>query len=103
MRGHDRRRYLVFEVMSEIELDKYKLLNAIWDSVHSLYGDIGTSESKLWLIKYDKNGRGVLRCTHRKSEAIRAALACIHSVNGVQIAITVIGISGTIKGAARIA
>jgi len=103
MRRRDRRRYLVFEVMSEIEVDKYKLLNAIWNSMYSLYGDIGTSESKLWLVKYDKLGIGILRCAHSKVEEVRAALACIHSVNGAMVGIRVIGTSGTIKAASRIA
>lgn len=92
----------MFEVLSEIGIDKHRLLNAIWDSVYSLYGDIGTSESKLWLIRYDKKGIGILRCTHTKVEEVRAALACVHSVNGAGIGISVIGVSGTIKGASRV-
>ncbi len=99
----DRRRYLVFNVLSEIAVDKYKLLNAIWESVYSLYGDVGTSEIKPWLIKYDKTGIGMVRCTHRKVDELRAALACVHSVGGAKVGIRVIGISGTIKCAYRIA
>jgi ribonuclease P/MRP protein subunit POP5 len=104
-----RRRYIVFEVISEREIDKKALLKEIWDSIYSLYGALGASESKLWLIEYDKTkdtdidkGKGILRCAHDKVEEVRAALACIHSVNEARVGIRVIGISGTIKGATRL-
>jgi len=105
----ERRRYIVFEVMSEREIDKRELLKEIWNSVYSLYGDVGASKSKIWLIGYDEKkgtdigiGRGILRCAHDKVEEVRAALACIHSVNDARVGIRVIGISGTIKGATRL-
>jgi ribonuclease P/MRP protein subunit POP5 len=109
----ERRRYLAFELISEREIDKRELLKEIRDSIYSLYGDTGASESKMWLIEYSKNedadggtdrcrGVGILRCAHNKVEEVRAALACIHSASGVRLGIRVIGISGTIKGATRL-
>jgi len=78
-------------------------LKEIWDSLYSLYGDVGASESKVWLIEYHKRedtncGVGILRCAHNKVEEVRASLACIHSINDARIGIRVIKISGTIKG-----
>ncbi len=109
----ERRRYLAFELISEREIDKRELLKEIRDSVYSLYGDTGASESKMWLIEYGKKedadggtdrcrSVGILRCAHNKVEEVRAALACIHSASGVRLGIRVIGISGTIKGATRL-
>jgi ribonuclease P/MRP protein subunit POP5 len=99
----ERRRYLLFEVTSERELDKRELLKEIWDSIYSLYGDVGASESKLWLIAYhvrENTNRsvGILRCAHDRVDEVRASLACIHSVNGARAGIRVIKTSGTIKG-----
>jgi ribonuclease P/MRP protein subunit POP5 len=101
----ERRRYLRFEVMSEREINKRELLKEIWDSMYSLYGDVGASESKLWLIDYherDGTGRsrsvGILRCAHDRVDEVRAALACINSVNDARAGIRVIKTSGTIKG-----
>ncbi len=91
----------MFELISEREIDKKSLLKEIWDSVYSLYGDAGASESRIWLMGYD-GGEGILRCAHDKVEEVRAALACIHSVNEARVGIRVIGISGTIKGATRL-
>jgi ribonuclease P/MRP protein subunit POP5 len=107
----ERKRYLLFEVISKREIDKRELLKEIWDSTYSLYGDVGTSESRIWLIGYDQKkdadtgadvGVGILRCAHDKVEEVRAALACIHSVNEARVGIRVVGISGTIKGATRL-
>lgn len=107
----ERRRYLLFEVLGERELDKRELMKEIWNSMYSLYGDVGASESKLWLISYRENeshnegeatcGMGVLRCAHDKVEEVRASLACIHSVNGARVGIRVIRTSGSIKGASK--
>ncbi len=106
----ERRRYLLFEVLCEREIDKRELLKEIWDSLYSLYGDVGASESKVWLIEYHKRedtnsssgGVGILRCAHDKVEEVRASLACIHSINDARIGIRVIKISGTIKGVTRL-
>jgi ribonuclease P/MRP protein subunit POP5 len=101
----ERRRYLLFEVFSERAIDKRELLKELWDSLYSLYGDLGASESKVWLIDYQTtegatSGRGILRCAHHKVEEVRASLACIHAVNDVRVGIRVIRTSGTIKGLA---
>ncbi len=100
----ERKRYLLFEVLGEQEVNKKELLKEIWDSMYSLYGDVGASESKLWLIEYHKReettgGVGILRCAHDKVDEVRASLACIHSVNGARVSIRVLRTSGTIKGA----
>jgi len=107
----ERRRYLRFEVIGEREIDKRELMKEIWNSLYSLYGDVGVSESKLWLIDYRgeedcevgdaKCGLGVLRCAHDKVEEVRASLACIHSVNDARVGIRVVRTSGSIKGASR--
>ena len=108
----ERRRYLRFTVIGEREIDKRELMKEIWNSIYSLYGDVGASECKLWLIEYrsstegrnevgQSSGSGILRCAHNKVEEVRASLACIHSVNGARVGIRVIRTSGSIKGVSR--
>ena len=111
----DRKRYLVFELLSEREIREKGLLKEIRNAIFSLYGDVGASECRMRLIEYRKEegrkegakesteiGRGILRCAHGKAEEVRAALASIYSLDGVRVSIRVIGISGTIKGAMRL-
>ncbi|HDN68392.1 ribonuclease P [ANME-1 cluster archaeon ex4572_4] len=103
----ERKRYLVFEVRSEWrgerEEEKREVLREIWNSVYSLHGEVGASESNIWLINYAA-GVGILRCAHNRVEEVRAALACVHSLNdAAKVGIRVLGVSGTIKGAKRLA
>ncbi len=90
------------KIKDEDGISERELLRAIWDALYSLYGDIGVSECGIWLIDYDeKRGVGILRCTHTKVEAVRAALACIHMINGRRTCIRGVVTSGTIKAARR--
>jgi len=102
----ERRRYLLFEMIGEREIDKRDLMKELWDSIHSLYGDVGASEFKLQLNRYHtREGThrvvGILRCAHDKVEEVRASLACIHSITDARVGIRVIKTSGTIRGATR--
>jgi RNase P/RNase MRP subunit POP5 len=102
----ERRRYLRFELLCERPIDKRDVLKEIWDSLYALYGDLGASESKLWLIDYHPSedgtrGVGILRCAHDRVEEVRAALACIHAIDTASIGIRVVKTSGTIKGASK--
>jgi ribonuclease P/MRP protein subunit POP5 len=102
----ERRRYLLFEMVCEREIDKRDFLKELGDSIHSLYGDVGASKIKLRLIKYHTREDthavvGILRCAHDKVEEVRASLACIHSITDARVGIRVIKTSGTIRGATR--
>lgn len=94
-------------MISEREIDKRDLMIALWDSIHSLYGDVGASEIKLRLISYHtREGAhrvvGILRCAHDKVEEVRASLACIHSIAEARVGIRVMKTSGTIRAASRL-
>lgn len=94
----ERKRYIVFEVISEKDVSKNDLLAAIRSAETTLFGDIGSSLSRLRLISFD--GRfGLLRCAHTRIEESRAALATVYSINRTRAAIRVLGVSGTIKAA----
>lgn len=45
-------RYLVLDIKSEIKISKDELVSAIWYSCLRLYGEIGTSDFNLWLMKF---------------------------------------------------
>lgn len=94
----DKKRYMAFEVTSEQAITRQQLINEIFNSVHSLFGDTGCSEVAPALMSFE--GRyGILRCAREKTRQVRAALACINNVKGIRVSIAVLGISGTIKGA----
>jgi ribonuclease P/MRP protein subunit POP5 len=132
-------RYLVLDIKSEIKISKDELVSAIWYACLRLYGEIGTSDFNLWLMKfydisnysskhykidnninnnkvniYNNNNNNnnftnyeeepsyyhfkvVLRCKRGCEDKVRGSLALLSNYNNSKIAITTIGISGTIS------
>ena len=105
-------RYLTLDIKSEDKLDKDKLVSAIWYASLRLYGEIETSAFNLWLMRfYDlsnnnspKNNndldyyhfKAILRCQRGYEDKVRGSLALLANYNNKKIAISTIGISGTI-------
>ncbi len=94
----NKKRYIAFEVTSEQTITRSELIHEILSSICSLFGDTGASELNAALLSYE--GRyGIIRCAREKTTEARAALACINKIRGARVSISVLGISGTIKGA----
>lgn len=94
------RRYIAFQVLSEDKIIYSDLSNAIWHSILNFLGEMGASEAEIWLVKnlYDDTKQaGIIRCSHRYVEKIRAALSLIERIGDSRIVIKVLGVSGTIK------
>jgi len=87
----------------KVVVNERDLLRAIWEALYSLFGDVGVAACNIWLIDFDeKKGVGILRCSHRKVEEVRAALACI-KIGGRPLCIRVVRTTGTVKAARSIA
>ena len=100
----EKKRYIVFEVISKEKVPFSDLVNSIWHSAISFLGELGASKTKLWVIKNlwnEQKQKGIIRCAHTEVERIRASLTLVDKVNDVPVIIKVIGISGTIKSAKK--
>lgn len=94
----DKKRYIAFEINSTNKIHRQELVNALFDSIISLFGDVGASSINPALMTFDGKF-GIIRCLREKTMETRAGLACINNIHGMGISILVLGISGTIKGA----
>ncbi len=97
-----KKRYIIFEAVSEQPIEYGELVNAIWNSLLGFLGDSGTSDARIWIIQnlYDnKNQRGVIRCKHDSVEQVRSALALMGIVGEAKVILRIIGVTGTIKSA----
>ena len=93
-----RRRYMIFELEAEDEIQAKDLMPEIHSKQLSLFGDIGTSENRLKLIAF--NGRyGLIRFHHTHSVETRATLASVYSIHGTRAVLHTKGVTGTIKSA----
>lgn len=96
----ERKRYIAFEILSELEIDRQGLIKEIWSSAYSLFGDVGTSKLGLWLVKLEGNV-GIVRCHRDRTEEVRAVLAAIDCIHSNPVGVFVLRTSGTIKGIKR--
>jgi len=97
-----KRRYIVFEIISEHPMEYSDFVNAVWASLLNFLGEATTSDARIWIIQnlYDlKNHRGVIRCKHDSVEQVRAALTLIQMVGETKAVIKILGVTGTIKSA----
>jgi len=97
-----RKRYLAFKVVSEQSVSKGDVADAVWNAVLQLFGEYGASQTNLALIEYDpEECWGIIRCSHRAVEMVRASVASVTEINEKPIAIHVLGVSGTLKALRR--
>ena len=97
-----RKRYLAFKVASEQSVSKGNVADAVWNAVLQLFGEYGASQANLALIDYDQEKSwGIIRCSHRAVEMVRASIASVTEINEKTVAIHVLGVSGTLKALRR--
>lgn len=105
------KRYLTLDIKSETRIEKNNLVGIIWDGCIKYYGELGTSNFALWLMRvYEDESvvenyhhyRAILRCQRGYEEQVRACLALVTRYNNnKKINITTIGLSGTVKASIK--
>ncbi|MBI4014937.1 MAG: ribonuclease P protein component 2 [Candidatus Aenigmarchaeota archaeon] len=97
-----KKRYMIFEVISETPV-LYKDVNlAMWGSFLSLLGQSGCADAKILVLEnmYDQAAqRGVVRCRSSHVEQVRAALALVSMIGESRSIVKVLGVTGTIASA----
>ena len=101
--------YLALDIKSEKELSKNELTSIIWDACVRFQGENNTSNFNLWTIELIEKEKisfyneynAILRCQRDFEDEVRSSLALVNNYNRKTIAITCIGISGTIKGCSK--
>lgn len=98
MFGRVRRRYLALKVESEEPLSEKDLVRVIWNSILQLFGEYGASQTHLYLVEFNpEDGCGILRCSHKVVDMVRASITAITRVNEKSMTIHVLRVSGTLR------
>ena len=102
----DKKRYLAFQAISEIPLERDDIISLILGASGDLYGDYGTSKLGLWVVKVwnypspEKNVvKGIIRCKREEIDSARVVIPTITRFRGKRVVFQTLGISGTIKAA----
>lgn len=97
-----RYRYLALEIETwpDSDLDASSLESAIRTSVRRLLGDVGNATTALSVVRFrfdEGVGDAVIRTRRGCESTARAAIACVTTVGGAPIGLSVVGISGTVR------
>jgi RNase P/RNase MRP subunit POP5 len=89
---------LALQIDSEGAISRKEFMYALWDAVVKLYGEYGASLTNMTLIDFDLERKSVvIRTSLFTVSMVRASLASITSLAGVEAAVHVLAVSGTTK------
>ncbi len=91
-----KRRYIAFELVGEDTVDGREFLSALWNSMLSLFGEIGSAHCDIRLEMFDGR-RGIVRCNRETLKKVKVALTLISRVGEIRVIPKILGVSGTIK------
>jgi ribonuclease P/MRP protein subunit POP5 len=95
-----KKRYVLFEVVSDKKFGKEDVKKAIWSILHDNIGNMGLADAEFAFIDFDeKSQKGILRCTNTRLEQVRAALALLSEINLYKAFLYIRTVAGSIKKA----
>ena len=102
-------RYLTVEIKISSPINKDDLVSILWDACIRFQGELMTSNFNLWVMKFYEleqtgdiyNYKAIIRCQRDFTDEVRSSLALLNKHNGNKIAVTTIGLSGTIKASEK--
>jgi len=97
----EKKRYLVYEVISENEKDSNKDRSSeILKKVTNFLGVFESAKAGIQSVEYNKKKqRGVLRVSTKQLDKLRTSLAMVNQLNDEEVMIRTIGVSGILKKA----
>ncbi|MFO7832973.1 MAG: Rpp14/Pop5 family protein [Halohasta sp.] len=95
-------RYLAVGIEStpDAEIDRGAFQRELWYAAGNLLGDPGSADADLTVYDFafaDGIGEAIVRVRRGETDAGRAALACVETVDGEPVGVRVRGISGTVR------
>ena len=102
-------RYLTVDIKVASPITKDDLVAIVWDGCIRFQGELNTANFNLWVMKFfemEMNDdyyqyKAIIRCQRDFVDEVRSSLALLNKYNNNRIAITTIGLSGTIKASQK--
>jgi len=96
----EKKRYLVFEVISSKKFDIDDIEKEVKQSLMALVGQLGCAKANIKVLKdkFDRERqRGIIRLNHNQFEELKASFTLIKSINNVDVIVKSVGMSGILK------
>ncbi|MBN2422794.1 hypothetical protein JXB41_06195 [Candidatus Woesearchaeota archaeon] len=100
----EKKRYLVFEVISEKEIYPDCVFDAIENSTGSLLGELDKGKSGIMILKKhynEKLKKGLIKVNYKYLDKLRFSLALINKIKRNNVIIRSAGASGILKKAVK--
>ncbi len=98
MKKQYRKRYILFEVISNSKIRSDLIENAILGAIKELFGEFGLSEAHPKLLKeFSKGNKHVLQIDHGYVQKAKLSMAFIKEINKKPIIFKTIKVFGTLK------
>ena len=102
-------RYLTVDIKVQEEISKNDLVGIIWDACIRFQGELATSNFNLWVMRFYEmdecedyySYKAIIRCQRGYVDEVRSSLALVNNYNHRPIAISTVGLSGTVKASQR--
>ena len=96
----DKKRYLVFELITEQNLFGKDVNFALKNHLLKLFGELGLSKMNYQFIQFnEKSKKGILKCRHTAVDDLKAGVLLLKEVNGIKVLPKTLKTSGTVKKA----
>ncbi|MCD6547607.1 MAG: hypothetical protein J7K22_03575 [Nanoarchaeota archaeon] len=93
-----RKRYILFEIISDSKIKEELIEIAIKKAIKELFGEFGLSEANPKLLKeFSKGKKHVLCVDHRYVQKTKLAMAYVKEINKKKLIIKTIKVYGTLK------
>jgi ribonuclease P/MRP protein subunit POP5 len=96
----EKARYLAFEVISDQKIDFRQIESQILYRSREFLGTLGTAKAGIQIMKDNWNAekqRGIIRVDHRWVHQLKASLLFANKIDGKNVIIKSIGLSGAIN------
>lgn len=93
----EKKRYIVFEVISDVSLPEQDIYHVIGENMHTYVGDLGMAQAGLQFIPEKWNHRtqrGIARVSHTSADALKASFVFINSIKNNKVTVHSVGTSG---------
>ena len=103
MTRQKRARYIVFQIITNSQSVEESLIkSSIWKTYQNIYGLYNSSNAGLYFEEYNEFKKtGIILCSHTSLNHLLTVLAIITEINGVEVLIHVLQVTGTIDKAKK--
>ena len=96
----EKKRYVAVRIISEETITYEELEKAFWETLHKVFGHVGSAYFSVWILKdtFNENKKFfIIKCNHLSLPFVLSTLGFIKQINNKKVTFEIVKISGTIK------